>query len=387
MRSYAHQRTMEGGRSPRFGTARPPAGRPSERLGNQARLRRLTSGAPNIQAKLAIGSVNDPLEHEADAVADRVMRMPAPDVGISSDAAGLRRKCAACEEDEGPLQRLAAGPQAAGAGDAAPPIVHDVIRSGGVPLDPATHDFMQSRFGRDFGDVRIHTGESAARSAEAVGARAYTVGRDVVFGAGQYQPQADSGRRLLAHELVHTVQQDAAGAPAAVSRQAMNSASPIAISVGVGAGLQREGECAAYSFKDCKGMPCVHSSKRAGFCGWPSIKQGCTCYAVDTPRLREFVQTVLLAALLAIGVIIAFEALAALVACFASGVCELGILVGALGLAGALLVARLLKETPDAPPIVASAAGSSSSEVAPADPAAAAAATSESTPSSSMETS
>ena len=360
--------------------------RSSQRLGNQARLRRLATGAPALQAKLTVGAVDDPLEHEADAVADHVMRMPDPTVGITSDPAVLRRKCAECEEDDGPLQRLAGGPgSASAAGDVAPPVVHEAIRSGGAPLDPATHDFMQSRFGRDFSDVRIHADGAAAQSAAAVGARAYTVGRDVVFGAGQYQPQAESGRRLLAHELVHTVQQGAAGAPQAVSRKAMNGASPLAISAAAGLGLQREGECAAYGFKDCKGMPCVHSSKRAGFCGWPSIKQGCTCYAVDSPRLREFVETVLIAALLAIGVIIAFEALAALVACFASGVCELGILVGALGLAGALLVVKLLKQTPAAPPVVAAAAGPSTSETAPADPSAAAGG--ESAAPSSMETS
>lgn len=166
------------------------------------------AGGP-LQAKLKIGAVNDPLEREADAAADRVMGMVDPQVSHSA-APTLSRKCAACaeEKEEHPLRREAAG----GGMDtaAAPPIVHDVINSPARPLDPATHDFMASRFGADFSDVRIHTDARAARSAAAVGARAYTVGRNVVFDTGHYDPVGDTGRRLLAHELAHVVQQGAA---------------------------------------------------------------------------------------------------------------------------------------------------------------------------------
>jgi hypothetical protein len=83
-----------------------------------------------------------------------------------------------------------------------------VVNSSGNALDPATQDFMGSGFGADFSAVRIHTDAKAAQSAAAVGALAYTVGSDVVFGAGQYDPVGESGRRLLAHELAHVVQQD-----------------------------------------------------------------------------------------------------------------------------------------------------------------------------------
>lgn len=89
----------------------------------------------------------------------------------------------------------------------APPIVHNVLRSPGRPLDPATRGFMESRFGHDFSRVRIHTDERAARSAREVNALAYSVGRDVVFADGQYAPHSNSGQRLLAHELTHVVQQ------------------------------------------------------------------------------------------------------------------------------------------------------------------------------------
>jgi hypothetical protein len=87
------------------------------------------------------------------------------------------------------------------------PIVHDVLRSPGQPLDAETRAFMEPRFGHDFSRVRVHTDAKAAQSAKAVNALAYTVGRDVVFGAGQYAPQSQAGRRLMAHELTHAVQQ------------------------------------------------------------------------------------------------------------------------------------------------------------------------------------
>jgi hypothetical protein len=88
-----------------------------------------------------------------------------------------------------------------------PPIVQDALRSTGQPLDPATRAFMEPRFGHDFSHVRVHTDARAAESAQAVNALAYTVGPDVVFGAGQYAPHSREGQRLLAHELTHVVQQ------------------------------------------------------------------------------------------------------------------------------------------------------------------------------------
>src|SRR5919201_1594119 len=85
--------------------------------------------------------------------------------------------------------------------------VKDVIGSGGSPLDRDTRGFMESRLGADFGDVRIHTDSKASESAKSVQAHAYTVGNDVVFQSGKYEPESDPGRRMLAHELTHVVQQ------------------------------------------------------------------------------------------------------------------------------------------------------------------------------------
>jgi hypothetical protein len=89
----------------------------------------------------------------------------------------------------------------------APQIVHQALSSPGQPLDRGLRDFFAPRFGHDFGNVRVHADGQAAESARAVNARAYTVGRDVVFGAGQYAPHSGEGRRLIAHELAHVVQQ------------------------------------------------------------------------------------------------------------------------------------------------------------------------------------
>jgi hypothetical protein len=88
-----------------------------------------------------------------------------------------------------------------------PPIVHEVLRSPGQPLDPTTRTTVEPLFGHDFGSVRVHTDAKAAESARAVNALAYTVRHDIVFGAGQYSPRTVNGRRMLAHELAHAVQQ------------------------------------------------------------------------------------------------------------------------------------------------------------------------------------
>jgi hypothetical protein len=89
-----------------------------------------------------------------------------------------------------------------------PSIVQTTLNgSPGQPLDSMTRGFMESRFGHDFSKVRVHTDARAAESARAVNAQAYTVGHNVVFGSGLYAPESDAGRRLLAHELSHVLQQ------------------------------------------------------------------------------------------------------------------------------------------------------------------------------------
>lgn len=93
----------------------------------------------------------------------------------------------------------------------APPVVNEVLRSGGQPLDPGARAYMEPRFGEDLGGVRVHTDARAAMSAGAVGARAYTVGSHMVFAQGEYAPATGGGRHLLAHELAHVIQQRRGG--------------------------------------------------------------------------------------------------------------------------------------------------------------------------------
>jgi hypothetical protein len=173
-------------------------------IGNQA-VQRL------IQAKLTINQPGDVYEQEADRMAERVTASPALSAVQRKCAcggtAGPDGECTQCRMKRLTLQRR---PTSQAEPDTVPPIVHDALRSPGQPLDTATRDFMESRFGRDFGEVRIHTDAEAAESARAVNALAYTVGRNVVFGAGQHSPKSAVGRRLLAHELTHVVQQGSA---------------------------------------------------------------------------------------------------------------------------------------------------------------------------------
>ncbi len=115
-----------------------------------------------------------------------------------------RKKSEAASVGGGSLQRAAVNREPAGE---VPPIVYDVLRSSGQPLDAAARAFFEPRFGYDFSQVRVHTDARAAESARAVNALAYTVGRDVVFGAGQCAPGTAEGNKLLAHELTHLVQQ------------------------------------------------------------------------------------------------------------------------------------------------------------------------------------
>jgi hypothetical protein len=125
--------------------------------------------------------------------------------------------CAACskKKESAALQRAAIHSEPV---NEAPPIVSEVLRLPGQPLDAATRAYFEPRFGHDFSRVRVHTDAGAAQSAAAVNAYAYTVGRDMVFGAGLYQPKSERGRQLLAHELTHVVQQSA-----------VNSAAPLTL--------------------------------------------------------------------------------------------------------------------------------------------------------------
>ena len=147
-----------------------------------------------VQAKLAVGAVNDRHEQEADRVAEQVLegRNPGPHPGSSP----VR------------IQRLSSVPGSVEVPESA--AVERAIKAGGRPMSPGLRLEMERRFGHDFSRVRVHTGDAAAASAEALGADAYTTGPDVVFAANRYAPHTRDGQRLLAHELTHVVQQSSA---------------------------------------------------------------------------------------------------------------------------------------------------------------------------------
>lgn len=148
-----------------------------------------STARPKIQSKLAVSAPGDLYEQEAERVSGQVMSMPEP---MSHE-------------------RLRTEPAGAGGLEqaAVPPLVHEVLRSPGQPLDPATRAFMEPRFGYDFGNVRVHTDARADAASASVGARAFTVGSDIVFRQGELAPHTQSSRALLAHELAHTIQQSA----------------------------------------------------------------------------------------------------------------------------------------------------------------------------------
>ena len=147
-------------------------------------------GRPRLQTKLTMGASNDPLEQEADRIADQVLAAP-----THSAVSGAVPR----------IQRFAG--QGRGDAGTAPASVGRVLSGSGRPLDPAIQQDMGQRFGHDFSQVRVHLGSAAAQSARELNALAYTAGRDIVFDAGKFAPSTNDGRRLLAHELTHVVQQ------------------------------------------------------------------------------------------------------------------------------------------------------------------------------------
>lgn len=207
---------------------------------------------PIVQAKLRIGAPNDRYEQEADRVAEQVMRMPDSEPAVTllrgnpGTSPRVQRKCATCsvggelcadcekelqrqpdnkreEEDEiHTVQPIATDADlllaAKADGQEQTPIRAETVdeiaglRGRGRPLPREERNFMEARFGRDFGKVRIHTGPRAESLARQVHARAFAVGDDIVFGAGRFRLEQEASRRLLAHELTHTIQQSGVAA-------------------------------------------------------------------------------------------------------------------------------------------------------------------------------
>ncbi len=166
-----------------------------------------------LQCRLTVGAPDDPLEKEADAMADTIMRM-VDQPGITfRQSMQLQRKCAACEEEE-EVQRKPLMPfiqrKSSESNTAVSDTVADRIsstRGAGNGMDDHTQSFMENSFGADFSGIRIHTGDYAVQLSRELNAQAFTLGNDIYFNSGKYDPSSGGGRHLLAHELTHTLQQ------------------------------------------------------------------------------------------------------------------------------------------------------------------------------------
>lgn len=173
-----------------------------------------TKGQPFFQPKLTLNNPNDIYEQEADNVADKIMRMENPSVQKKADSntffktspvsiTPVQRKCAHCEEEE-KMQRKEIDEEEKDANNNLENYVGG-SGSGGQPLPNETRNFYEPGFGYDFSHVKVHTDNVAAKSS--INALAYTSGSNIVFNKGQYSTDTESGKKLLAHELTHLVQQ------------------------------------------------------------------------------------------------------------------------------------------------------------------------------------
>jgi hypothetical protein len=178
-----------------------------------SRIRVHANARTNILPRLKVSSPGDVYEQEADRIADQVMHMPDPQFQRTCACGAVCPRCRMGQVGHQDSQAKQGEPEQA-AKALVPPVVNGGLRSSGRPIDSATREFMESRFGHDFSRVRVHTDRKATGSAEAMNAMAYTMGQDVVFGDGKYAPATGQGRRLIAHELAHVVQASRNGAQA-----------------------------------------------------------------------------------------------------------------------------------------------------------------------------
>ena len=207
--------------------------------------------------RLRVNKPNDSYEQEADRVADAVLSDKSPQwslAAIGVGGVGVQRKCTCGDgEDECEqcktgtvIQRKAThGAAYAGAPAAVPGSVPAVLGSPGRPLERSTRAFFEPRFGHDFSRIRIHTDAQAAVSARAIHAHAYTAGHHIAFAAGEYSPGTERGKRLLAHELTHVLQQQGSTGPGPmIQRDTDKHAPPVTTPAPAKTPCSTDGECA-----------------------------------------------------------------------------------------------------------------------------------------------
>lgn len=178
-----------------------------------------------------------------------------------------------------------------------PPIVGEVLRLPGQPLDPETRAYMESRFGHDFSQVRVHTDAKAAESAKAVNALAYVVGGDMVFKEGHYAPRTTSGKKLIAHELTHVLQQNVTHSPpysiaqptnrfeieADVAASHVMHGIPVSVKFSHGPAIQRQEE-----IKDYNSALRFAKSLETLYPGWRNVLPNCPCTVDRARKSSEF---------------------------------------------------------------------------------------------------
>jgi hypothetical protein len=314
---------------------------------------------------------------------------------VASAGGILQRKCPHCRKKKELMRNKLLQRRAISKArqNIIPPIVHEVLRSPGQQMDREMREFMEMRFGHDIGrtplhsvsiqtsdsslkigpaddiyeqeaertadrvmrdpnesadvepvfgssldfsQVHLHTDSRAAESARAVNALAYTVGQNIVFGSGHYAPRTAEGKRILAHELTHVLQQSKLLSE--IKPDLSLKMIPV-VDANITSIVQRV-VCEGRKFKDCSPLPCKGPRGRNGRCQWIDMATGCICleYGIENPisDLAKFLPAWLLALLTA-------AAIAAIVACFASGACEFGILVTAAGYGLAVIIAGILR--------------------------------------------
>ncbi|MCU7802162.1 MAG: DUF4157 domain-containing protein [Candidatus Thiodiazotropha sp. (ex Lucinoma borealis)] len=298
-------------------------------------------GQSEKTSSLRISQPGDQLELEADRVADEILRMPDPSATTGAAVyPHIQRKCAACEvgdapcracslsvtsapvsrsrgelqrqpieeeeelqrqpidedeeeiqrqpieeeEEETQLQRKSgsdANPQAKGALN---PV--QAVNGGGAPLPDEARRYFEPRFGTEFGDVGIHTGKVAAEATAAVNARAFTLGNSIAFAPGQFDTSGKRGRRLLAHELTHVLQQQGrASSESETHREEIQRVSAGDIGSAILSGLQTVGGVVASGIQ-AVGSALLSGAKAVGGFAWNVIKSGTAWYAnllTETP--------------------------------------------------------------------------------------------------------
>jgi len=173
-----------------------------------------TSQSFFVQPKPHVNDPGDQYEKEADTVADKVMRMENP-LLTSLSSTAVQRKCGDCEEKENKIQRKESNALEQEQGSSLDSYISGL--NGGQSMPNELRNFYEPKFSYDFSNVKVHTDNAAAKSAQSINALAYTSGANIVFNQGRYSPQTDSGKRLLAHELTHVVQQN--GGNASIQRK------------------------------------------------------------------------------------------------------------------------------------------------------------------------